>query len=294
LPILSATAFAYYIDPDKYDRYMIFMFIGMILAFILQKGISNVFNYQNLDVISTLFYSRFSAESELAYLIGLFTFYFLFKGKSKLTLLGLILTIISGKRGAIAAVVAGLIFFIMMKRFYYPIRRPRFLIGISGVLLNVGIIFLIFLFTNGEFDNWIRVNIGLPSNTFTNGRYLLWKLLIEHFHFTMLGVGTGSSHHLLTTLNYPLENPLNDILKICLENGLIIFVIWTFIFYYINSKNIKNLTIVLYTNILFLSTNVLIYFFYMLCFYLVQMGIMYSEEQKLLPGKNNLHAKRIV
>lgn len=126
----------------------------------------------------------------------------------------------------------------------------------------------------GTYDEFIIMNTGLPPDSFTKGRRVLWDLILNKFDITLLGAGLGSiSDFLINDVGYKLENPQNDILKILIDHGVIVFVIFLSIFFYINIRDSKTLVIIIYTNILFLTTNVLIYFFFMFNFYIIQTAL---------------------
>jgi hypothetical protein len=280
-PLISITALTYYFKPEKYDKYVMLIFSGVVIAFIFQKGPGSLFDFSGFDIVKNLIYSEFTGESGLAFLIGIFFFYFLFRKKTALSIISLFLVLVSGKRAVLGATLIAIIFYFIFKKFYKTRSSPTMLIGFLGLVANGLIIYFIFIFTEGFFNDWIQAKTGLPVNSLTNGRYNLWGLLIDHFGVRYFGVGLGSSNNLLGTLNYSLENPLNDILKLFLEQGILVFSIWIFLFYYVNSKNIKNLTVVVYSNIIFLTTNVLIYFFFMFTYYLVQLGLLVAERNRL-------------
>ena len=281
-PLLSVAIITYFLNTEKLDFYIKLLFAGVIVAFFLEKGISSIFSL-NFDFVESLIYSRFSSESGLAFLIGLFAFYFLIKNQKLFFLLSLFFMFTSGKRTVLAAFIPCVAILYFLKVFRVDINRYKLLIAIAALVVNAVAIYFIHLLVSGEFDEFIVTNTGLPPNSFTKGRYNLWVLITNRFGLNFLGSGLGSiSEFLVSDLDYPLHNPLNDVLKVCVEHGFLVFALWFMTFYYVNSRTNGGFVIAVYSNVLFLTTNVLIYFFFMFCFYFIQISFlekMYRREK---------------
>lgn len=287
-PLLSVAVITYFLDRAHFDRYVKILFIGVIVAFILEKGASNVFSLE-FDLVRNLIHSHFTSESGLAFLIGLFAFYFIFSKQKVFSVLSLFFMFASGKRTVLAAFLPCIALYFFLKIFKINIDKYKLPIAVIGLLVNAFAIYFIHLLTIGEFDEFILTNTGLPPNSFTKGRYNLWVLITNRFGLNFLGSGLGSiSQFLVVDLEYPLHNPLNDVLKVCVEHGFIVFALWFLTFYYVNSRTNSGFILSIYSNILFLTTNVLIYFFFMFCFYFIQtafLGKSYNRKEPVIPNK---------
>jgi len=273
-PLLSIIVITYFLNPNDYNKYVKVLYWGAVVAFFLEKG-NNIFSLSSFNIVESLIYSRFSAESGLAFLLGLFAFYFLFKKQWLLFLSSLFFVFISGKRTVILAFLLCIIIYYSIKLLKINTGKYRVLFAILAVGVNAAIMYFIYMLVSGSFDNFIIANTGLPPNSFTKGRYNLWVIIIDKYPFSFVGSGLGSiSKYLVNDLDYPLHNPLNDVLKVCIEHGVIVFVVWFFLFYYTNARTKEGLLLIIYSNILFLTTNVLIYFFYMFTFYFIQIALL--------------------
>jgi hypothetical protein len=293
-PFLSVIVISYFLASERLDQYIKWLFLGVIVAFFLEKGVSNIFSL-NFDLVESLIYSRFSGESGLAFLIGLFAFYFLFRKQKLFFLLSLFFMVTSGKRTVLAAFIPCVALFYFLKILRIDVNRYKLPIALAALAVNGLFIYFIHMLVSGEFDEFILTNTGLPPNSFTKGRYNLWVLINNRFGLNFLGSGLGSiSDFLVGDLNYPLHNPLNDVLKVCVEHGFLVFALWFMTFYYVNSRTNAGFVIAVYSNVLFLTTNVLIYFFFMFCFYFIQISFLeklyrlekINDQNKLMPEKH--------
>ncbi|MEM9831980.1 MAG: O-antigen ligase family protein [Bacteroidota bacterium] len=285
----------YYIDYTKTRQVVSILFAGVIVAFIAEKGVGSLLSFSSLNLAESLVSSRFQSESGLAFLIGLFTFYFLSTKKWGLFSVSLFFVLISGKRTVLAGVAVCLIIYFILAVFRINVRRHRVTLSILALLVNALLIYFIYLLVNGTFDHIIVENTGLPPNSFTKGRYNLWKIIISAYDLGYLGSGLGSISYLLVDqLNYPLHNPLNDVLKIAVEHGFFVFSLWIFTYYFLNSYHRHALVITIYSNILFLTTNVIIYFFFMFCVYFIHSALITENITSLKRGKRKKLIKQVV
>ncbi len=145
----------------------------------------------------------------------------------------------------------------------------------------VAVIFNLLYFTcsynlaKGNFDDVIFEYTGLSSNAFTMGKESLYVNNFAHyqidniFHF-VFGIGSISIF---------MDRQLhNDIMKIMIENGCLIFMIFWFFFY--RNCGIRILPYLLYLNLLFMTDNTLIYVpvIFFMCFF----TRMVNQEKRIL------------
>jgi predicted membrane protein len=76
----------------------------------------------------------------------------------------------------------------------------------------------------------------------------------------------------------------SDILKNFLEFGPVVFCLWVYFLYKINARNLKTLLYVIYTNVLFITDNVFIYFdvFFLFYFFITITLIEERDEYEVL------------
>lgn len=269
-PLLSVALLIYYMDYRRTYQIVSILFGGVIVAFVAEKGVGGIINFHQTNLAESLISSSFQSESGLAFLIGLFAFYFLFTRKWTFFSISLFFVLISGKRTVLVAVALCLLIYLVLAVFRFNVKKYRIVLSVLALLANAIIIYIIYLLVAGTFDQFIIGNTGLPPNSFMKGRYNLWKAIISTYDIGYLGSGLGSISYLLVDqIDYPLHNPLNDVLKVAVEHGVIVFGLWFFIYYFVHSYKRESLIIAMYTNILFLTTNVLIYFFFMFCLYFI-------------------------
>jgi hypothetical protein len=257
--ILSYLTFFILFNVPKVDLEKVNIVLILVFFVISFKRASSGFEFSLGDSMSTL-------EDTTSFIFGLF-FIHSFLGKRYVyCILNLFLMVISLKRIAIVAVVAVLVLYALPFRFRSIIVKP-----ISMVVGNLLLILVIILFSNGYFDFFIINYFGVSPGAFSSGRlYILQKacfVLVKDWpDFLLGGLGAGKAYGFSYEIFDRFQNMHCDVLKILLEHGLLIFILFFYFLY--RSVPSKIIYYVFYLNILLLTDNVLIYgsvmFFYLL------------------------------
>jgi len=245
-------------------------FTAYILSFIM------FFWKELLDVVGLLssFFeafklSEFPTESWLAFPLGLFSIYYFFEKRKIYFSVSFLFFLLTFKRIAIIAFfIAILVWFI-----YSKIVRIKFSpMGTLGyfVGLNIGFIGLIYLFISDFFTHFVKTHTGISINHFTQGRFVVYKDVINRFsEHLWTGSSLGSIHLYLENKYEDYHFLHSDIFKVLIELGIILFIVWLIFFIMINIKGKRSVFLILFLNILFISDNVFIYFDTLFVFYLI-------------------------
>lgn len=222
--------------------------IVLIILFFLSYG-NSLFSV-HVDTES-LMNSDIGLESMyLSFVIPLFAVYWYEKKQKKLCLINFFLGIVAGKRIVMLATILALL---LMKFFRDKEKKQSIVLltlELSAIILSI---LVVIAFVEGYFDGIIYEWTGLPADHFTMGRKTLYSFVIGgQDNFTMWGIGMGNTKELLM-----MGRLHNDILRIYVENGALVF----FVFFFVMLKNVelRDLPYYLYILIVFLTDNTLIY-----------------------------------
>jgi hypothetical protein len=228
-------------------------------GFIELSSLSSIFN--------AFISSSLPTESGMAFPLGLFTLYFYLNRQKTMFIILLVFFLLAFKRVAILALIISFIsHFIIPKLKNNESQRFKITLTAFLALANLAFIKIVLLFSDGYFDDLIKDYTGLSSNAFSMGRMTLFSEIFEILNrIPFFGSGIGSTFVILKG-----ESLLHsDTLKLFIELGPLFFVIWVVAFYIMNLKKNQAIPILLFTNILFLTDNVIIYFDTMIVFYLI-------------------------
>jgi len=218
-----------------------------------------------------------SVEGGLSFIYGFLAIYFWEKKKKWHFLLNFILVLLSLKRIVFIGVIVVIFLTLSPKRLHRFITNRIFLI-----VFNMAFIIIIHLFVNGYFDEFLRNLTGLSIGQFTGGRNTLYSLVLDGQVFSgldyLLGIGQGGTTNILANYFGHVFLLHNDIIKIAVEHGYLIFVLFLFMLY--QTKNEKVLRLTIFLNILFLTDNTLIYqAVYLMYFLIVHKYEQYPEAR---------------
>lgn len=123
--------------------------------------------------------------------------------------------------------------------------------------MNIAYLLVTFLIISDFFSNFIDDITGMPINQFTMGRYELYNTAINRSNILeganfIWGIGNGNVLPLLEGARLH-----NDVLKIFIENGLVVFVLFFVILY--QKKWYFAWGFIFVQNVLFFTDNTLIY-----------------------------------
>lgn len=270
--IISPVLFAYIISffyTDFSLKTLKRLFWLIVLAYVFQQGAKILGIVANpAQLIHAVRYSSISTESQFSFLFGPFFIYFLTTKNYKYSLITFFFLIISLKRISILAALVCLVLYFFGKPMLRSMKKGKAITGILFVLLNLGVVLVLFLITQGYFDDFIVQKVGMSTNHFLRGRYNTYNFVLERLEgFQPWGIGFGKTSHILMNSEFPVKVLHSDVFKNFLEFGIPIFCIWVYIFYKNSAVDIRLLLLAIFYNILFFTDNVFIYFEIMFTFY---------------------------
>ena len=191
-----------------------------------------------------------------AYTLPFFMYYWLKRGNKRYVIINIICILLAGKRIALLAILVGLGYYYCDKRF--NIKKIKSLI----IAANVIYLFFTFSLAAGYFDEFIQDSTGFTVNQLTMGRFELYNSVIENVdifkhHTWLYGIGLGNSNIVIEETLEEAGILHNDLLKIFIECGLVIFMLFFFLLYDIRKKWQWGYIII--WNVILLTDNTLIY-----------------------------------
>lgn len=212
-------------------------------------------------------YSAF--ESSFAFLFGLVAVAALTQGRRTLAALAAVMTFLAFKRIAVLAVLA------CAAVWFLPPRLRRVVLSTPvAVLASAAYLAIVVAFTHGAFDEFLKETVGQSANAFTMGRQFRYGATVEALtadplRYLFIGDGPGAAYEYLAagTGLAGKANLHNDLLKILIEYGAIVLSGFLVLLYVARTPAQRLLA--LYTHVLLLTDNVLIYHFYLLFFVLI-------------------------
>lgn len=202
--------------------------------------------------------SRAFLESANSFVFGAFLLAFIMRKKYPLAILALILMLITMKRIAILGVLLCLVIWCCP-----PKIRSALSSAPALLVFNFSAVLLVILLTSGMFNELIQDLSGKGVHELTLGRTFHYiGVVIDIFQNPqnlVFGNGTGSAYSkaILDLSNATIPNLHSDTLKIFYEGGVICFLLF---FYFIGkSESVESRILTLYTAVLFITDNVLIY-----------------------------------
>jgi hypothetical protein len=269
LPLISALIITGVLTKDL-NKFITIMFWTYLISFVCYHFLEflNIVKLVS-SLLKALRSSEIATESWLAFPLGLFSLYFLIEKKKKMFLLAVVFFVFAFKRISIVAfLLSVLIYFLIVYKGYIKFNRKK--ITFILIFLNVFFLSIIYFFIDGAFTKYIYRETGLSINHFTQGRFVVYKeALIQFKEGIWYGNALGSTNQFLSLRFKDIAFLHSDILKIIIEFGIILFIIWLLMFLVINLQSKKTLPLLLFLNVLFLSDNVFIYFDTLFIFYIM-------------------------
>ncbi len=253
--IFIASSFVLFLVIKRFDINIRGLSVICIFAFIISLG-TNI----SIDFSLTAFMRSETSTGEsnmLPFLFGLFSLFFLVKRDYFWFLINVIFLVLSFKR------IVFLGFSVCFIAYVLPNRLRNIALNKwIHYFVNCGLLVVFYFLANGFFNELVREYTGLPIAHFTQGRSTHFELVFPElisrkFEVFFVGIGQGN---LLTILSKGLGEVVlfhNDLFKLFVENGFIVFSVFYYFLY--KNKNQKQMLIILFINILFLTDNVLIY-----------------------------------
>lgn len=248
-------------------------------VFVFAKNIGEL---NSFDIVQNFVSSESNLETHSAPLYAIGGIMALVSKRKKAFIALSILCILASKR----IVTAGYILIVMLYliQVHHVLRKkfPKFLLMAGMVILNIGVVFLMFQLGNGRLDDVIMSYTNLPTQTFTAGRSSVYRYVFEHTSAVtwFLGNGIGYAPGLMSKA-YNLSDLVllhSDILRLFVETG--IFFVTGLILKAYSAISGKSLYLVLLLNFFLLTDNYIIYPEVMFLFYVCLIIVEHQERTK--------------
>jgi hypothetical protein len=285
-PILFGFFLFKYYDIDKKEFYVKFLFWAISITYIVaffspDRGTDDPILVNPINLFLKAEKTRGISTHGLYY--GYFIIYFALKKNKKYLIFSILFFLLASKRIAMGALLINYFIYRTFNKNDVE-RATRKFIPILMVIINLILVWVLFKYTSGEFNNWIFESTGTESGDLTTGRFWIYKVYVDNYIFNWSGDGFGIVTKTLSDTYGMKYNFHSDVLKNFMEFGPIVFCIWIFYFYKINTRNLNTLMVTFYTNILFVTDNVFIYFDVLFLFYffisifIIEQNSEYEEE----------------
>lgn len=216
--------------------------------------------------LASLLESTAPTESIRAFSFGVLAIFLLARRRLLSAAFCLALACMAGKR----IVLLGLLAAIPLVYITPALDRPRRRVALTAVAIALNVTIALALRNLEQWGIASRIQEATmqSADAVLMGRAKLYALLSDRLPDSpLLGAGLGRITHVLQSEDAWLTNTHSDVLKHFIELGPLMFALWIGCFYW-TSRHRGALALTVFTNILFLSDNVSIYFDVMFPFYL--------------------------
>jgi hypothetical protein len=286
-PIVFAIMLYALFNPQRGEAAIYWLLLSAAIAgFLLEKGDDLLLAVSQLSDLSRAFStSSFSTESH-SYTFALgFLIIYLFGRKRWIPAgISLVFFILGFKRIGYGALGAGLAAYLMalaVSKYWKSISR---VIPIAVVVMNLAVVYVLFQFARGTYDNFIMQNLGQSGDYFSQGREKLWRNLsiglgVDWDTTPTTGLGLGVASDYLIKIDYRLINVHSDLLKLFIESGWVAFAIFLYVFYRLGSFSPLAFALTVYMNVNWVTDNTFVYF-QVMATYFILMGsaIIYTQR----------------
>jgi hypothetical protein len=274
---ISAASLAFIIH-NNYDFNWRFISLIFIFSFLILSS-SSSFSI-DFSIESFLKSDGSSLETnQHPFVFGIMTLFFLYKRDNLFFILNLIFVIISFKRIVFIGLLFAIPIVLLERKNVIILRNKRWLF----LVLNLLFIYTLILFTTGTFNETIQQFTGISIGELTQGRNTILPPVVDQYiemgiFEKLFGMGQGFTYDL--SIYESANAPHNDILTILIDHGIFIFILF---FYYLYQE--VRLFPVIFTNVLFLTDNTLIYTVYIFVLLLLINNL---NQSRILNGKNDI------
>jgi len=240
---------------------LIAVLLGLAANFALVgafNGWNAVLSHFTFDVAA----SRSTLESGFSYVFGLLAVWAAYTRRWRSFAVALVFAVLTLKRIVMLGILIGLVVQFMPRTVMLRLLKP-----VPMMMANALFLFLILSYGSGNFDAIIRELTDQSANQFGMGRQVLYSYVVSDFfrepwRFLFMGMGPGEAYDVLKgSMSWVRkENLHGDTLKILYEYGGLVLGVFIWMLY--SSRRPGVLLIALYTNVLLLTDNTLIYPFY--------------------------------
>lgn len=256
--------------------------LGLVLSFLAQgaSSWSSVISNFTIDIAA----SSSTFESGFSYIFGMMAVWAAYTRRWGRFALAFFFAVLTLKR----IVILGILFCIIVL-FLPRTVMLRLLSPIPMVIANVGILLLLLSYGSGTFDLIIHELTNQSANELGMGRKALYSFIVSDFlkdpwGFLVIGNGPGEAYEIMKGgwSWMRKENLHGDTLKILYEYGGLVLGLFIWALY--SSRQPGVLIIALYSNVLLLTDNTLIYPFYIYFATLIAACIVSSHDTEHTGG----------
>ncbi len=261
---------------------LIAVLLGLAVNFALvgaYNGWNAVLSHFTFDVAT----SRSTLESGFSYVFGLLAVWAAYTRRWRSFAVALVFAFLTLKRIVMLGILICLVVQFMPRTWLLRLLKP-----IPMMMANALFLVLILSYGSGSFDAMIHELTSQSANQFGMGRQVLYSYIVADFfrepwRFLFMGMGPGEAYDVLKgSMSWVRkENLHGDTLKILYEYGGVVLGVFIWALY--SSRRLGVLLIALYTNILLLTDNTLIYPFYIYFATLVAACIAADDDATATP-----------
>lgn len=213
----------------------------------------------NLNLYTLFIDKSDEAAASIAYIFTFLCIIFAIEKKHYLTLISFIFLVLFLKRLNIITVITCIMLIYSSNKIKEIILNPKIMI-----ILNLIFVFFTISISNGEYSDFILEQTGISIGKLTSGRTSLYSFVLNESGILnnlswLVGTGEGSTVNILKNNFGGIYLLHNDILKIFIEHGIFVLIIFTY--YLFRKGNQEQKMITFAYNLLLFADNTIIYLF---------------------------------
>jgi len=281
---LMTAALIYTISKPETIEKALRLLIILVFLSVFIFDTENIIGLLKLDLYGFLVKSMSATESGLSFVAGICAIFFFLRKENLYFILSVVLVILGSKRITLLTVVVCIVLYYVLNPISKRVRLSRNLGALILLFINLGIILFLVRLGYGDFNEIIEQITGIPANMITMGRVtIISEVLDETNGIPILPKGIGYTNSILTdgTIRLPSISQMHsDILKYCIELGLICYVFIMFFLYRMASRNLSAIIVITYYSMLMITDNITIYFEVMFLVYLALLYFMLEGDRR--------------
>lgn len=265
----------------------------VINVFFIIFWVFSLFKRDILLSTSSLILSKSAIEGTESFIFGIFFVFFLLNRNHVFFIVNAILIIFTLKRIVFISCFLVLIIYLVPEEI-----KNKFKIFYIIIPINLILILLLYLFSNGFFNDFIYKEFGVNAYHFSMGRLFVINEVFrmigtDPVHYMFYGSGPGYAYGIAEKIFGIDSNLHSDILKLIIEYGLLTYILFIYFSYRFVSS--KSRYLVLYFNILLITDNVIIYSLFLFFYFLAIDNIeFYMTDRRKYNNENQINTDLIV
>ena len=270
LLFITAALLPFLVFKEFNINWRIVSIIHIVGYLIVVSGQPITFNYSLESLINSTTSSL--ETNQHPFVFGILTLYFLHKKDHKWFLINLLMVLISLKRIVLLGTLVTIPFIYLEQNKQLIFHKARWIFP----MVNLMLIYFILALPSGLYNNLIQEYTSVSPGYLTMGRNALYGEILEAIRYLdiyniLFGMGQGYAYSI--TYNYFFTSPHCDLLVLLIDHGILFYILFFGLLY----RN-KYLFPVIYTNIIWLTDNTLIYTFYLFTLLAINQSILASND----------------